>query len=1011
MPKINLNSRDNYLTTKGLVDLHETKIDQYVTVNSDVTFNSVTVTTDMVVTGNLSVEGQTTVINTDILEVEDNIIEINSGEIGSGVTSQYSGIEINRGLLDNYRFVYEEASSTFRIGLIGNLQAITEREDVPLTNGIMTWNPVNKRIDSVNDIIIDTIFSGGSNSTSSSNGSISIVGGLGIRDDISMDGILKLKGITYENYIRSNPSNNDLIINSARDINLTFPTSRYLTIPQNSFVSFGGITQTITSDGSDLSLTASSKIKLFPGTSQSVAIPTNSPLTFGNTSHSIVFNGSNLSINATSNILFPSGILSIQDTTTSSSNSVGSVVLQGGLSIANTTDSIGITNGGAFTVAGGASIEKTVRIGTNLFVEQVANLNTTNIDTTNGSFNVSGTDNISMIVDNFVTINSSSSTSSIRGNNGVIINSTAGSITLSGETNSSWVTSNGSLSLQSNGLILDATSSAVSIETDSNITLQTGTGGLFLNSTDFVDIAGTVQGVPVYIGNTVSETIIRDNLTIIGNLSVTGETVSIGVESISVKDNSIIVNSSPNGTSDGGLLVRRYQTSNDSGIIGDVMQDSPIETSSFQAGSSIPGTIVLNSSSNISNGYYNGWWIHITTGVGAGQIRRIKEYDGTSKVASLYISGDLDQSSLDLTTAPLISDTYELFDFSFAGLFYDELNSTWVLSSVSQDTSSGTITKKNYLGLHLDSFICDNTSYFGGISNFDNIVSIDKTSSEAFLIKKDTDGGDIFKVDTINNQISIINPENNINSSTSILLQQYDNTNSYTTYSQIKNILKSNIPGSLEGVLEFNIVKNNSLVTYLSLDSENEKIFTDSSVDLHITNTGANALQIDGSINVTNSTNSSSSVNGGSITTLGGLGVNKDVYIGGSLYLSGGITGGSSIPSLTTNTLVNTSFVSSFNVKLLANGDDRTLKCIFRSIPDVIGGVTSFRFPLPDRINNFSSHYQVISSIMGSHDEVDFFSIENITCRSITGTTDVLISFTSGSASVHTLQILIEYFL
>lgn len=56
------------------------------------------------------------------------------------------------------------------------------------------------------------------------------------------------------------------------------------------------------------------------------------------------------------------------NTKDSSNSSTGSVLLYGGLSINTTTNSSSKTNGGAFTVAGGASIEKDVWIGGNLTV-------------------------------------------------------------------------------------------------------------------------------------------------------------------------------------------------------------------------------------------------------------------------------------------------------------------------------------------------------------------------------------------------------------------------------------------------------------------------------------------------------------------------------------------------------------------------------------------------------------------------------------------------------------------
>lgn len=49
------------------------------------------------ITGNLRVRGETTTIETTELKIEDNIIVLNKGELGPGVTEGTSGIEIDRG--------------------------------------------------------------------------------------------------------------------------------------------------------------------------------------------------------------------------------------------------------------------------------------------------------------------------------------------------------------------------------------------------------------------------------------------------------------------------------------------------------------------------------------------------------------------------------------------------------------------------------------------------------------------------------------------------------------------------------------------------------------------------------------------------------------------------------------------------------------------------------------------------------------------------------------------------
>ncbi len=65
------------------------------------------------VTGNLVVEGTTLTVSTEELQIKDNIILLNQGETGAGVTLRYSGIQIDRGSEDDVLFAWDENSDTW----------------------------------------------------------------------------------------------------------------------------------------------------------------------------------------------------------------------------------------------------------------------------------------------------------------------------------------------------------------------------------------------------------------------------------------------------------------------------------------------------------------------------------------------------------------------------------------------------------------------------------------------------------------------------------------------------------------------------------------------------------------------------------------------------------------------------------------------------------------------------------------------------------------------------------
>jgi len=65
------------------------------------------------VTGNLIVEGDTLTVSAENLNVNDNVIILNNGETGAGVSLRYSGIQIDRGTLQPASLVYDENSDVF----------------------------------------------------------------------------------------------------------------------------------------------------------------------------------------------------------------------------------------------------------------------------------------------------------------------------------------------------------------------------------------------------------------------------------------------------------------------------------------------------------------------------------------------------------------------------------------------------------------------------------------------------------------------------------------------------------------------------------------------------------------------------------------------------------------------------------------------------------------------------------------------------------------------------------
>lgn len=119
------------LTTNGSGILSWTipaAFDQSLNMSDSVTFAHITAT------AGLDVQGTLTTINTTNLEVTDNIIVLNDGELGSGVSLGISGIEIDRGTATNAEILYNETNNYWTLGDKGGVLGLTINKIVESAN-------------------------------------------------------------------------------------------------------------------------------------------------------------------------------------------------------------------------------------------------------------------------------------------------------------------------------------------------------------------------------------------------------------------------------------------------------------------------------------------------------------------------------------------------------------------------------------------------------------------------------------------------------------------------------------------------------------------------------------------------------------------------------------------------------------------------------------------------------------------------------------------------------------
>jgi hypothetical protein len=356
MPKPLVNNKIVYQNLYGRVLRFDNFLNQGVRSGDSPTFANLRITGDSLVEGNLYVQGNSTILDSNVIQFEDNIILINRNETGAGVTLNQAGFEIDRGSQENYRFVYNESDKTFRIGTISALQAVATRETTPLTNGIMTWNNTAKRIDAVNNITIDTTFSSTTDSAGVTTGSVLVSGGMGIGRNVTVNGGVALQGSNNSNKslvytdktsnslvlsapqaIELNPTTNvrlpfgvalvfgnttggatisasqstqDLNISGNGDINFTLSYGKRISVPNGIPITFSTLNEKVYTDSSNnMVVTGRQDIHLVPGANAKVFIPTDLPLAFGNAYQTLSANINNdLALRAANNINLTPGV-------------------------------------------------------------------------------------------------------------------------------------------------------------------------------------------------------------------------------------------------------------------------------------------------------------------------------------------------------------------------------------------------------------------------------------------------------------------------------------------------------------------------------------------------------------------------------------------------------------------------------------------------------------------------------------------------------------------------------
>lgn len=170
MSKILVNSRINSTSFERLAG---NLLNQAVKSDSDVIFNSLEVSNDTTINGNLTVLGDRLTIGGQDTQILDNLIVVNYGDpTPGGVFLGIGGLQVDRGpVLDPYQIVFNEVSDALEIGLPSSRAIVTPRNPGTSTHqGLAIYNNITKQFDISTQVDVGLTLT----STLSFNGGVSL---------------------------------------------------------------------------------------------------------------------------------------------------------------------------------------------------------------------------------------------------------------------------------------------------------------------------------------------------------------------------------------------------------------------------------------------------------------------------------------------------------------------------------------------------------------------------------------------------------------------------------------------------------------------------------------------------------------------------------------------------------------------------------------------------------------------------------------------------------------------
>jgi len=596
----------------------------------------------------------------------------------------------------------------------------------------------------------------------------------------------------------------------------------------------------------------------------------------------------------------------VLSTQASTSSSIASLVCEGGLSVGGTESSLSVTQGGGVTIAGGCSVAKDLYVGGQQYAYNATNYYGSNIinihDSSNAvAFSVHTNDNSELVIrrHNDTTIQ-----------NVMAVSQTTGSVVFSSTIPSSSIDS--ASIVVSGGMSLNYTEAAISLNNGGGLSNAGGAsisknllvgGDTHIFSTtesDSVSTGALVVDGGVGIGGNMS---VLGNAVFQGDLTVNGTTLVVNSSNTTIFDNILHLNAGPSGSRDAGFLIQRFQVDNDSGT-GDIVNDTRFISNIIGTQSGLTDTqVALGAGAVLIDDYYNGWWIKIGSGFASNQVRQIVDYDSSSQIATLSTAWSLQN--------PGSGDTVYLYNKSFVGMVYDEVQDEFVVGSTVNDPGATNVSFTDVIPIRAYSMTLTATTPSSSTSvgslSMEGGLSINNTSEATSA----SNGGSITTKGGIGVGKSMYIGENVFINGNTLQIPRGDTlskpsdpepgyvyfnldtadieayTGSVWT-SLISGGKVSDLDGDTRVQTESTIGADDDTLVFFTNDNEIMRMTSTGNVGIGTTDPST-LLHVDGSVLLSSTAESIGVGTGGTLTVLGGASFSKDVYVGGAVTSSSDI--------------------------------------------------------------------------------------------------------------------------